>query len=124
MTRDEIDILWHQAMNQAVKDGEMFTRYEFAKLVAASEREAIESALTDPENQPSQWGTVAIEHMEQQVAAEREACAKVCSGRAMKCESEAQRAIENGEHDEVSAIRSTAWQISVCAAATRARSKE
>lgn len=55
-------------------------------------------------------------------AAEREACAKVCSDRAMRCESEAQRAIENGEHDEVSAIRSTAWQISVCAAAIRARS--
>ena len=40
MTRDKIDILWHQAMNQAVTDGEMFTRYHFAKLVAAAEREA------------------------------------------------------------------------------------
>ena len=39
MTRDEIDILWQQAMTQAVKDGEMFTRYHFAKLVAAAERE-------------------------------------------------------------------------------------
>ena len=78
MNRDEIDILWQQAMTQAVKDGEMFTRYEFAALVATAEREAIESALTDPENQPSQWGTVTIEHMEQQVAAKREACAKVC----------------------------------------------
>ena len=44
MTRDEIDILWQQAMTQAVKDGEMFTRYEFAKLVAAAERE--QCALT------------------------------------------------------------------------------
>ena len=32
-----------------------------------------------------------------------------------------QEAIEAGERDEVSAIRSTAWQISVCAAAIRAR---
>lgn len=56
-------------------------------------------------------------------AKEREACAQVCSGRAMYCEAEAQRAIENGEHDVVSAIRSTAWQISVCAAAIRARGK-
>ena len=40
MTRDEIDILWQQAMTQAVKDGEMFTRYHFAKLVAAAECEA------------------------------------------------------------------------------------
>ena len=40
MTRDEIDILWQRAMQQAVKDGEMFTRYHFAALVAAAEREA------------------------------------------------------------------------------------
>ena len=39
MTRDKIEILWQQAMTQAVKDGEMFTRYHFAKLVAAAERE-------------------------------------------------------------------------------------
>ena len=44
MTRDEIDILWQRAMQQAVKDGEMFTRYHFAKLVAAAERE--QCALT------------------------------------------------------------------------------
>ena len=55
--------------------------------------------------------------------AERAACAKVCDDRAMRCESEAQRAIEDGEHDEVSAIRSTAWQISICAAEIRARSQ-
>ena len=40
MTRNEIDILWHQAMQQAVTDGEMFTRYHFAALIAAAEREA------------------------------------------------------------------------------------
>ena len=44
MTRDEIDILWQQAMTQAVKDGEMFTRYHFAKLVAAAECEACAQA--------------------------------------------------------------------------------
>ena len=58
---------------------------------------------------------------EKMVAAEREACAKVCDDKAMHCETKAQEAIEAGEHDEVSAIRSTAWQISVCAAAMRAR---
>ena len=52
---------------------------------------------------------------------EREACAKVCDDKAMYCEEKAQEAIEAGEHDEVNAIRSTAWQISVCAAAIRAR---
>lgn len=40
MTRDEINILWLRAMTLAITDGEMFTRYEFAKLVAAAEREA------------------------------------------------------------------------------------
>ena len=54
-------------------------------------------------------------------AAEREECAKVCDDKAMHCETKAQEAIEAGERDEVSAIRSTAWQISVCAAAIRAR---
>ena len=48
MTRDEIDILWQQAMTQAVKDGEMFTRYHFAALVAAAEREAWSNACDSP----------------------------------------------------------------------------
>ncbi len=34
MTRDEIDIMWQKAMQEAVEDGEMYTRYRFAKLVA------------------------------------------------------------------------------------------
>ena len=51
-------------------------------------------------------------------AAEREACARVCDDEALRCEAAVQRA----EPDEVSAIRSTAWKISVCAAAIRARS--
>jgi len=53
--------------------------------------------------------------------AEREACAKVCDDQAARCEAAAQSAIEDGEHDEVSAIRSTAWKLSVCAAAIRVR---
>ena len=51
INRNEIDILWQQAMTQAVKDGEMFTRYHFAKLVAAAEREActkVRDSLTSP----------------------------------------------------------------------------
>lgn len=34
MTRDEIDIMWNCALRQAIKDGEQFTRYHFAALVA------------------------------------------------------------------------------------------
>jgi hypothetical protein len=40
MTHEEIDILWQKAMQESIKDGEMFTRYHFAKLVAEKEREA------------------------------------------------------------------------------------
>ena len=44
MTRDKIEILWQQAMTQAARDGEMYTRYHFAALVEAAERE--QCALT------------------------------------------------------------------------------
>ena len=40
MTQDEIDTMWQQAMQDSIKDGEMYTRYHFAKLVAEAEREA------------------------------------------------------------------------------------
>jgi len=39
MTREEIDIMWQQALQDSVRDGEMFTRYHFAKMVAAKERD-------------------------------------------------------------------------------------
>lgn len=40
MTRDQIDALWQQAMHDAIAEGEQMTRYHFADLVAAAEREA------------------------------------------------------------------------------------
>jgi hypothetical protein len=39
MTRDEIDTLWNQALQETVKAHEPFTRYRFAELVAAAQRE-------------------------------------------------------------------------------------
>ena len=47
MTQDEIDIMWQQAMQESIKDGEMFTRYHFAKLVAEKEREACAKVCDD-----------------------------------------------------------------------------
>jgi hypothetical protein len=38
--REELDTLWQQALIESIKDGEQFTRYHFANLVAAAEREA------------------------------------------------------------------------------------
>jgi len=35
MTHEEIDRMWQQAMQESIKDGEVYTRYHFAKLVAA-----------------------------------------------------------------------------------------
>lgn len=40
MTQEEIDIMWQQAMRQSIEDGEVYTRYYFAKMVAEREREA------------------------------------------------------------------------------------
>lgn len=50
--------------------------YQFA-LEQMVERESIMQAITDPENQPSQFGTVTLAYMQREVAAEREACADV-----------------------------------------------
>ena len=41
-------------------------------------RKTMVRIFTDPENQPSQYGTVTLEYMEREIEAEREACAKVC----------------------------------------------
>lgn len=47
MNRDEIDTLWQQALHKSVQNGEMFTRYDFAALIAAAEREACAKLCDD-----------------------------------------------------------------------------
>jgi hypothetical protein len=49
----------------------------FEALVRADERAALMQLFTDPENQPTQHGTVTLEHMQREVAVEREACANL-----------------------------------------------
>ena len=44
---------------------------------AAAERQMMQ-LFTDPENQPTQHGTVTVEYMQREIAAEREACARIC----------------------------------------------
>jgi hypothetical protein len=41
------------------------------------EREAMMQLFTDPENQPTQYGTVTLEFMQREIAEEREACAQL-----------------------------------------------
>ncbi len=48
--------------------------------VIAKAREAMMQLITDPENQPSQFGTVMVEYMQREIEAEREACAKLLEG--------------------------------------------
>ncbi len=45
-----------------------------------SVRKAMMQLFTDPENQPTQHGTVTLEFMQREIAKEREACAKVADG--------------------------------------------
>jgi hypothetical protein len=39
MTRQELDVMWSIATGKSIEENEPFTRYEFAKMVAAKERE-------------------------------------------------------------------------------------
>lgn len=45
----------------------------FAELARADERRAMMQLFTDPENQPTQHGTVTLKYMQREIAAEREA---------------------------------------------------
>jgi hypothetical protein len=64
VTKEEIDTMWQQAMRQSIEEDEMFTRYHFAKLVAAK---AFQNGY--------EKGIAAFNDA---VLLEREACAKVC----------------------------------------------
>lgn len=46
LARDQIDIMWNQALQQSIKDGEQFTRYHFAALVAAAKETELMDSMT------------------------------------------------------------------------------
>ena len=71
MTRDEIDIMWQKAMQESVEDGEMYTRYRFAQLVA-------QKAFNDGYEK-------GVAGFMQAVELEREECAKILDANAMAC---------------------------------------
>lgn len=82
MTQDEV----LQTLREVIAEAENFTTWtvstphlvELVKRAVEVEREALMQLFTDPENQPTQHGTVTLEYMQREVAAEREACANVC----------------------------------------------
>jgi len=59
MSKHEIDIMWQQAMRQSIEDGEMFTRYHFAKLVAeralADSMQEVQRLGQEIEQEPVAW---------------------------------------------------------------------
>ena len=79
MTREDITRMAREAGFVGF-DGDNGSLRRFAALVADAERKALMQLFTDPENQPTQHGTVTLEYMQQEIAAEREACATVCDG--------------------------------------------
>ena len=82
MSRDDIIRMAREAgFNHPRLETETdYSRLErLVALVAAAERASMMQLFTDPENQPTQHGTVTVEYMREQIAAEREACAELCS---------------------------------------------
>jgi hypothetical protein len=62
MSKHEIDIMWQKAMCQSIEDGEMFTRYHFAKLVAeralADSMQEVQRLGQEIEQEPDRTGMV------------------------------------------------------------------
>jgi len=46
MTHEELDAMWSIATRKSIEENQPYTRYEFAKMVAAKEREACAKACT------------------------------------------------------------------------------
>ena len=96
MTKEEIDILWNRAIRESIDDGSLYTRYRFAELVAEAERNILAAWMIQfgfatghgdtMEQLVDALGSEIVDRIEIEinvaVAAEREACAKVCEDKA------------------------------------------
>jgi hypothetical protein len=88
MTNAELDKLWFRALSDAIKAGEDFTRYRFATIVAAAQREKVAHWMRSMgyatghgdaiEDLLDHLGTQIAEGLKIEMLTEREACAKVC----------------------------------------------
>ena len=84
MTKDEIiEAALEAGFNHPRLEAEIdYYRLErFAEIIEAKasekERKSMLQLFTDPENQPTQYGTVTVEYMQDEIGDERKACAKV-----------------------------------------------
>ncbi len=79
MTKTELDVLWNRALREALESGEEFTRYRFAAMVAsAKEAEHKEAMRWDIHSCGPTCKRYACVATREAVAAEREACARIC----------------------------------------------
>ena len=100
MTNAELDTMWFQAQHDAIKAGEDFTRYRFAALVAAAEREKVAAWMRSMGYATGHGDTIEdlLDHLGTQIAEgllmERTACADICDqhasieGIAQRCAAE------------------------------------
>lgn len=77
MTNNDIIRMARESDLWLTSDERIAAVERFAALVASAECGAMMQLFTDPENQPTQHGTVTLEYMQREIAAEREACAKL-----------------------------------------------
>jgi hypothetical protein len=56
------------------EDTDYYKLERFAAIVAENARKSMMQLLTDPENQPTQYGTVTVEYMQNKIANKRNAC--------------------------------------------------
>ena len=82
------------------------------------EKESRQAAQIENEELKARIARSGLE-LQRAVLAEREACAQICDERAMKNEI----ACADADQEDATSLRSAAWQMSICAAAIRARSK-
>ena len=60
MTKEEIDVMWQLALRESVRNGEEFTRYRFAEMVAAKEREACAKLWLPIETAPKDGSLIIL----------------------------------------------------------------
>jgi hypothetical protein len=86
MTNAELDTMWFQAQHDAIKAGEDFTRYRFAAIVAAAQREKLAHWMRSmgyatghgdtTEDLLGELRAQIAEGLKIEMLTEREACAK------------------------------------------------
>lgn len=98
---------WYECFTEEIE--------RFAELVRADERKSMMQLFTDPENQPTQHGTVTFEYMQREIADEREQIAQII---------EDAPALVEFVQNEYGGCSVCGFTPKVAAAAIRARSKD